>query len=350
MPVAQNIGTRAFWVRQVNTSKLALYWWDEAATTPLSREIDISTIPTDSWVTNTPDQDWLAKRAPGENVTAATLTGSDLWVGWSAARRIKLTDGTTRAFLDAPHIEIARIDVNRLRLLDQRYIWNPDYAFQYPSFATNDQGEVGIAFEWGGIGGRWANGGVGFLTGRFTLVNVTSGNSGMQGGDYTTIRRHEPFRGCFSAITPTQVKDAAGNRANHPEWVLFGRRGTRCELVLARPVVVSLPVSPPPPPPATSSMTLSCPGTTPSGTDLAVGGSLTPARAGAGVTVRYTPPGATPIAHSVTTAANGAWSDSVPTTGQPTGTWAVDANHDADAATTASSAGCTTTVTSGGSG
>ena len=226
--VAQNGGTRAFFAKENSTSQLRVFYWDESSTLVYHVDIDIASIPTVNWTSATPGQDWLAKGAPREGIVAATKTGNQLWFGWSAGRDVDLGDGKTRRVVSQPHIEIAIIDTTRLSLTGQRYIWFPDYAYNFPSLATNADNEVGMAYQWGGNGTRWANGAVGLLTGTTSLVSVSSGNSGMQGGDYNTVRVDSPTSRCFSAGTSTQVGGDRGAK-NHPIFVLFGREGGGCK-------------------------------------------------------------------------------------------------------------------------
>jgi hypothetical protein len=160
-------------------------------------------------------------------VVAATKVGNELWFGWSAGRKVDLGNGTSRTVVSQPHIEIARIDATRLSLIGERYIWFPDYAYNFPSLATNSAGEVGMAYQWGGNDTRWANGAVGLLTGTTSLVSISSGNSGMQGGDYNTVRVDWPFTSCFSAASSTQVAETTGAK-NHPVFAFFSRQGGNC--------------------------------------------------------------------------------------------------------------------------
>ena len=226
--VAQNGGTRAFFAKQNSTSQLRVFYWDESSTLVFHTDVNIASIPTQDWVSRTPGgQDWLAKRAPAEGVVAATKVGNQLWFGWSAGRKVDLGNGGSRTVLSQPHIEIAMIDATRLSLIGERYIWFPDYAYNFPSLATNSDGEVGMAYQWGGNGTRWANGAVGLLTGTTSLVSVSNGNSGMQGGDYNTVRVDSPSTSCFSAATSTQVAETTGAK-NHPVFTFFSRQGGNC--------------------------------------------------------------------------------------------------------------------------
>lgn len=99
-------------------------------------------------------------------------------------------------------------------------------------------------------------------------------------------------------------------------------------------------VTPPPPPPPgqqQSTLTLSCPGgaATAFPATFAVTGSLTPAVGGSTVMVTYSPQSGSPIVHSVQTAADGSYSNSVTVNADQTyQTWTVQAHFDGDQART----------------
>jgi hypothetical protein len=127
-----------------------------------------------------------------------------------------------------PYIYVAQLKIlgaNRIypdgeyTMVGQQSIWNPAYAFGYPSLATNANGEVGIAFGWGGYS-RHADPGVGILTGTRSLLDLGMSSSGPQNsrwGDYTTIRMDYPKTTLFAATgyITTQTTD--------PFYAVFGR-------------------------------------------------------------------------------------------------------------------------------
>ncbi len=81
----------------------------------------------------------------------------------------------------------------------------------------------------------------------------------------------------------------------------------------------------------------SCPSPVASPKQIDVKGTLTPAHAGASVTVTFSRPGSTPVAFVVVTDAGGNWSATLP---EPVaaGTWSVDASYAGDSVYAASSA------------
>jgi hypothetical protein len=61
-----------------------------------------------------------------------------------------------------PHVQIARIRTDTWGLDSQMQIWNPDFAFAYPYFETNAEGQLGMIVAFGG-GTFNASSGVGVL-------------------------------------------------------------------------------------------------------------------------------------------------------------------------------------------
>jgi hypothetical protein len=103
----------------------------------------------------------------------------------------------------------------------------------------------------------------------------------------------------------------------------------------------SVAVTATPPGPAASTLTLSCPSgtTTVSPATFTVSGSLTPAVDGSTVVVRYTPSSGPDVVHTVQTAANGSYSDSITVyVGRLFVTWTVQAHFAGDAARTSADA------------
>ena len=144
-----------------------------------------------------------------------------LWVAWTGARRVLNQQQNSFAH---PHIGMAIIDVNNMKSVQQRYLWNSEHAFAYPSLASNPNGEVAISLMWGGVRHHVQHG-VGFLTGR-TEVQATTNDEGLEGGfHYITARMAFPDIDRFIGAgwnSPRDVTRPAG-RAHQPRYVLFSR-------------------------------------------------------------------------------------------------------------------------------
>jgi hypothetical protein len=88
--------------------------------------------------------------------------------------------------------------------------------------------------------------------------------------------------------------------------------------------------------PVDTTLTTTCPGSPqPANTPMATGGRLEPGFAGAQVIVRYTPPGGQPFERTVTTDANGDWSDKITPGPNDVGDWRIEARYEGDSGHTA---------------
>jgi hypothetical protein len=100
----------------------------------------------------------------------------------------------------------------------------------------------------------------------------------------------------------------------------------------------------PPPGPAATTMAIRCPSDTPFGTETTFGGHLDPAFGGAEVRVRYARTGGRTFEHTVTTSANGQWTDTATFARADIGAWKATATFAGDDSHASSSADCTFTV------
>ena len=215
---AQNTGDTGYFATHKSDSELRIFIWPETSDVIEWFDIEHFTIPTEDWTVKTPSTDtWLDPNSKiGSSIRGGTRTGTQLWLAWSGARKVS---GQEHPTFDYPHIGIAVIDVFGRNLVEQRFIWNPEYAFAWPSLATNSYGDVGLSFCWGGSS-QDPQFGVGILTGpdQMTLVLVTNGQSTGAGGHYTTIRSGFPNSNSFCSAGGNQFTSAL---INHPHFVLF---------------------------------------------------------------------------------------------------------------------------------
>lgn len=217
-------GNRGLFVVQNNTSQLRLFSWNENSNNVSWNDINIQTIPTDDFEIRTPDQNvWLS---PGSkidtSVTGLTREGNKVWAAWSGARRVANRHENS---FPHPHIGIAIIDIFSFKVV-QRYLWNPEHAFAYPSLASNPNGDVAITFMWGGDR-HFVQHGVGFLKGTTELWSTTNSEAVTGGGHYITARMAFPeYRHFIGAGYNSPKLDPPVNGytyENHPRYVLFHR-------------------------------------------------------------------------------------------------------------------------------
>ncbi|HEU4752954.1 MAG TPA: hypothetical protein VFU47_07575, partial [Armatimonadota bacterium] len=217
--LAQNLGTTAYWAAHYTLSSMRVYAWDEASSTPTARTVGIAAWnDAVTYSSTTPDGfNWLG--FADSRILGATLTGNELWFAWSAAPRP--ATGQTQAY-----VEVARISTSNWSLLGQPAIWNPNFAYAYPSLNTNTDGEVGVSISYGG-GTTQLSHAVGILTGTLKLVTTRTGSNGPsrgRWGDYLTIRRWRP-NGKLFAATGFTLQGGNGNANSEPRYVVFGRSG-----------------------------------------------------------------------------------------------------------------------------
>jgi hypothetical protein len=140
---------------------------------------------------------------------------SEVWFAWTAARG----DGFAN-----PHIEVVQIDTSNWHVTNQWQIWNPDFAFAYPSLATNSNQEVGISLGWGG-NKNFANHAVGIL-GDFVVWYAELSDAAInRWGDYVTVRQASPSTCLYAAdgyAVLNNTPPATGTSFN-PRYILFGR-------------------------------------------------------------------------------------------------------------------------------
>src|SRR5579883_1281902 len=244
--VAQNSGTTAYFAAHEDTSTLKVFSWDESAAQPVSTSVGVARwIGGQGYQSRTPDGGrWLDRVDPRITgaVLADTAQGGELWFAWSVDRNSNLRP--------QPFVQIARIAVNNLTLLDNINIFDPDSAIAYGSLSSNANGEVGLSYMIGG-GSRFPSHSVAILTGTRKDVVTVAGDrapTDSQWGDYLTVRPVLPDRKLFAATGFTMNGTGDGsNRDATPRFVVFGRSGEAAALIPGIPAV-PVPTQPTAPP------------------------------------------------------------------------------------------------------
>ena len=217
--VAQNCSTSAYFAAHQDTSTLEVFCWEEAKDAPVGKAIGVA-----RWIggnsgyqSRTPDgKRWLDRADPRH--TGATMAGNQLYFAWGVDRRSNQRP--------QPFIQIARLDVTNLTLLENINIFDTESATCYGALSTNSDGEVGISYMIGG-GTRFPAHVVGILTNDRKNVTTSAGTRSPldnEWGDYLTVRRAFPNERLFAATGFTML--GAGNGSNRdatPRFVIFGR-------------------------------------------------------------------------------------------------------------------------------
>jgi len=178
--VTQNGQNGVYWAGHKDNSTMKVYSMMDADGFYSWRDV-----PINSWPNNNISSiaangtDWLKDAYWKTYVRAAAIQGNSAYFAWNASSG----DG-----FPEPHVQIARINISTFTLQQQMQIWNPSFAFAYPYFETNAEGELGMIVAFGG-GIYNASSGVGvwgdFVVYYPRLSSMSRGNY----GHYHTVRR-----------------------------------------------------------------------------------------------------------------------------------------------------------------
>jgi len=215
--LSQNTGDEIFWAGHVNNSRMRLFSWKESETVYYWRDRNINSW-TQAYSSNTPSGiNWLAFGFPGNAIIGLTRKGNEVWYAWNA--------GAGGGFSNA-QIQVVKVRTTDYTVLQQMQIWNDDYAFAYPSFATNSDSEVGISLGWGGDTME-ASHAAGFMGDFVVYYPRLSSSSTARYGDYVSIRRYSPNGRMFDAAGYTTQDNSPplGGQFQDVHYILFGRPG-----------------------------------------------------------------------------------------------------------------------------
>ena len=206
-------------------SEIRVFTWEEDPNAWVFWfDVDIATVPTIDFSSLTPDgDDWLPPTSKIQsNITGAARARNHLWLAWSAGRKYANEEASP---ITQPHIEYVIIDVPQKTLAAQRYIWNSQFGFAWPSLAANwdEDTKIALSFCYGG-GNLYPQHGVGIL-GDPPLLATTSGRSAGAGGHYNDVRMCFPNTSQFVAAGFVSAKDNSTPPKifNHPHYVIFER-------------------------------------------------------------------------------------------------------------------------------
>lgn len=178
--VTQNGRNGVYWAGHENNSTMKVYSMMDADGFYSWREV-----PINSWPNNTITSiaangtDWLQDASWKTYVRAAAIRGNSAFFAWNAS---------SGGGFPQPHVQIVEINTNTFTLVNQVQIWNPGFAFAYPYFETNAQGELGMIVGFGG-GPYNASSGVGVWGDFVVYYPRLSSMSQNNYGHYHTARR-----------------------------------------------------------------------------------------------------------------------------------------------------------------
>lgn len=185
--VTQNGSNGVYWAGHVDDSTLKVYSMMDGDGFYSWREVPINSWPNDTISSIAADgSDWLQDASWKTYVRAAAVQGNSAWFAWNAS---------AGSGFPQPHVQIVRINTDTYTLESQMQIWNPDFAFAYPYFEMNTEGQLGMIVAFGG-GSFDSSSGVG-VWGDFVIYYPRlSSASRTNYGHYHTSRRSgsDPMR------------------------------------------------------------------------------------------------------------------------------------------------------------
>lgn len=208
--VTQNGRNGVYWAGHVDNSTMKVYSMMDADGFYSWREVPINQWPNNTITSTAVDgTDWLQDASWKTYIRAAAISGNSAYFAWNAS---------SGGGFPSPHVQIAKINTNTFTLESQMQIWNPDFAFAYPYFETNAEGELGMIVAFGG-GPFNASSGVG-VWGDFVIYYPRLSSSSRNNyGHYHTARRAGSNSMKWVGAGYTRLNDGS----NQPYYIRFSR-------------------------------------------------------------------------------------------------------------------------------
>lgn len=178
--VTQNGTNGVYWAGHKNNSTMIVYSMMDADGFYSWRDVNINSWPNATMSSIAADgTDWLLDASWKTYVRAAAVHGNRIFFAWNASKG---------GDFPQPHIQIVAINKNTFVKENQMQIWNPDFAFAYPYFEVNKEGQLGMIVGFGG-GPFDASSGVG-VWGDFVIYCPRFSDMSYDCyGHYHTVRR-----------------------------------------------------------------------------------------------------------------------------------------------------------------
>jgi len=119
-----------------STSVITVFQWPESQAQPIAFDVDISQWNRGTLHSPTPDgSNWL-RRGDGR-ITAGWKSGNLIGALWNS---------NAKGQMPHPHIRAVVIDTTTQARVAEPDLWNPNFAFGFPSAGVNANAEVGLTF------------------------------------------------------------------------------------------------------------------------------------------------------------------------------------------------------------
>jgi|HubBroStandDraft_5_1064220.scaffolds.fasta_scaffold12176_2 hypothetical protein len=194
--LSENALDEVYWAGEPNNSSFEILGWPESSSNVSAKSVNIANYTQGTCSSLTPDQkNWFSHGFPRNAVLGATRLQSrkqnELLLAWTACSGHGFSQ---------PHVNWVALDLNNdFKVISQNQVWNANYAYGYPAFGVNSNGDIGMSLEYGG-GGNYETHVVGFW-GDFVVYGTASSTVGTgRFGDYVTIRPYSPDTARFAAF------------------------------------------------------------------------------------------------------------------------------------------------------
>ncbi len=140
--ITQNGTDAVFWAGHENNSTLKVYSMRDNEGFYSWRSVNINSWPNGTMSSIAANgNDWLTDASWKTYVRAAAIRDNNAIFAWNASDNDNFPQ---------THVQIVEINTSTFNLVNQMQIWNPDFAFAYPYFGTNNKGQLGIITAFGG--------------------------------------------------------------------------------------------------------------------------------------------------------------------------------------------------------
>jgi phosphodiesterase/alkaline phosphatase D-like protein len=218
---ADGAHTTMYWGALLSTTQVRIHRWDDASgSTIFWDDVNINSyipLSRDGVATSPDGTNWAARA--DSRIGGAWVSGGVIGLTWHAKQ------GGTFPY---PYSIIARFNEANRALISQTPIWNPQFAWLYPTSSVNAAGNLaGLVTSGGGASypatNIWISDDVQNGFNPLALYGATSSNVGPTSntwGDYHTVRRHKDSPNTWVAST-IYLQNSGGNVV--PRYLWFGR-------------------------------------------------------------------------------------------------------------------------------
>ncbi|KPJ48850.1 hypothetical protein AMJ40_06770 [candidate division TA06 bacterium DG_26] len=217
--------TTMYWAAHNTTSSIRIYHWTEGSGTIYYDNVAVTAWNDAVRTAPGPDgRDWLGYadgRVLGAWVSDAFEPGGALGFMWSASQG---------GSYPCPYVHVARFRLSDRTLINEPIVWNPTFAFAYPSVNVNGRDHIAGSIMYGG-GPYYPSCGV-FIWDDYSVTPpgwefhmAWQGNSGPyinRSGDYLSTRPCHPYSNTWIATAFT-LQGGPNNSHARPRFLWFGR-------------------------------------------------------------------------------------------------------------------------------